>query len=656
MHSPSTHRFSCFALAVVSTTTIAANVANADEIIVASEILRGAEYLSDVQTGYQVDVTSFGGSLRSDGDFVVAGSPSSEFIAIDDPLQLASASGLLNIELHSIRNDATRRLVITAVALAQELPFDPSACDQVWEFGRAVDIDDLGSEEDGSRRCRVVASWHRFASSFCTPRRQAGIFEVTFEANGTANWSINQVLDEPSFGTDYGASIAVEDDRLLVGDPSGGDFPAGGLVHHYTMHSSAYSLADTFEPFGVDSMDFGDCAFDLEDRFLFEGRDDIFGGDLDLSEDGVLAVIGAPGTVDSQANGKGRYTDDAGAIYLVRFDQGSPELRMIPNPDSGSITSCTSGRSGCSPSSEHAQPDGFGTSVAVTLIEDEGIYRVAATAPNDFGLVRGDDGNGGICEEDLGADQGLCRTESGSITVYDFSELGGWPVDGYQWQPEPTLHLSPSGESARTGNWTLAYASIGGHVNGHDAANQVPDFALGGSLDLDGAQILIGGPSGTITGNDTSINDPNCDDWPEAGSERRGSAIFFRLPTNSEETPDSHGELTPSDTDYPSSARFGEAVALVQGHAVVSLAIPESTQCSSQSDIDCVAMGSIYMFDLPDRSNPIPGDLDNNGIVNGADIGLLLTVWGTNNPLGDLNGDGWVSGPDLGLLLVNWNS
>ena len=479
---------------------------------------------------------------------------------------------------------------------------------------------------------------------------------MTFEANGTVNWSINQVLDEQSFGTDYGASIAVEGDRLLVGDPSGGNFPAGGLVHHYTADSSDFALANTFEPFGVDSMDFGDCTFDLEDRFLFEGRDDIFGGDLDISEDGVLAVIGAPGTVDSQASGKNRYTDDAGAIYLVRFDIASPELRMIPNPDSGSLAACASGNGGCSPSSEHAQKDAFGTSVAVTMIEEAGVYRVGATAPNDFGLVRSDDGNGGTCEEDLGVDQGDCRTESGSIIIYDLAGFDDWPSSEYEWRPEPTLNLSPSGEAALMGNWTLAYASIGGHGNGTAGGSQVPDFVLGGSLDLDGELVLVGGPDGAVTRDDTPIGDPNCADWPESGSERRGSAIYLRLPTNSEETPDAHGELAPSDTDYPSSARFGEAVALIQGRAVVSLAIPESTQCTVQSDIDCVAMGSIYMFELPDRTNPITGDLDNNGVVDGSDIGLLLTVWGTNNPLGDLNGDGWVGGPDLGLLLVNWNS
>jgi len=47
------------------------------------------------------------------------------------------------------------------------------------------------------------------------------------------------------------------------------------------------------------------------------------------------------------------------------------------------------------------------------------------------------------------------------------------------------------------------------------------------------------------------------------------------------------------------------------------------------------------------------GDLDGNGVVNGADLGVLLNQWGTNGSA-DLNGDGVVNGADLGMLLNAW--
>ncbi|MBL9140574.1 MAG: hypothetical protein JNK53_01795, partial [Phycisphaerae bacterium] len=47
------------------------------------------------------------------------------------------------------------------------------------------------------------------------------------------------------------------------------------------------------------------------------------------------------------------------------------------------------------------------------------------------------------------------------------------------------------------------------------------------------------------------------------------------------------------------------------------------------------------------------GDIDCNGAVDGADLGLLLSNWGQPGS-SDLNGDGSTDGADLGLLLSNW--
>ncbi|MBM4114321.1 MAG: hypothetical protein FJ252_00395 [Phycisphaerae bacterium] len=49
----------------------------------------------------------------------------------------------------------------------------------------------------------------------------------------------------------------------------------------------------------------------------------------------------------------------------------------------------------------------------------------------------------------------------------------------------------------------------------------------------------------------------------------------------------------------------------------------------------------------------IPGDLDSNGRVDGADLGILLGAWGTSGPA-DLDQSGSVGGGDLGILLANW--
>jgi WD40 repeat protein len=48
------------------------------------------------------------------------------------------------------------------------------------------------------------------------------------------------------------------------------------------------------------------------------------------------------------------------------------------------------------------------------------------------------------------------------------------------------------------------------------------------------------------------------------------------------------------------------------------------------------------------------GDINDDGAVNGADLGLLLGAWGTAACEADLNDDGVVSGADLGILLGAW--
>ncbi len=50
---------------------------------------------------------------------------------------------------------------------------------------------------------------------------------------------------------------------------------------------------------------------------------------------------------------------------------------------------------------------------------------------------------------------------------------------------------------------------------------------------------------------------------------------------------------------------------------------------------------------------PLVGDLNSDGLVDGADLGLLLAAWGAN-AAGDLNGDGVTDGADIGILLGAW--
>jgi glucose/arabinose dehydrogenase len=71
--------------------------------------------------------------------------------------------------------------------------------------------------------------------------------------------------------------------------------------------------------------------------------------------------------------------------------------------------------------------------------------------------------------------------------------------------------------------------------------------------------------------------------------------------------------------------------------------------------------GQIYKIipasgDGPCAPPPAPGDLNGDGRVDGADLGLLLAGWGTcGTPCpGDLDANGVVNGADIGILLGSW--
>ncbi|MCP4795531.1 MAG: hypothetical protein GY885_05160, partial [Phycisphaeraceae bacterium] len=65
---------------------------------------------------------------------------------------------------------------------------------------------------------------------------------------------------------------------------------------------------------------------------------------------------------------------------------------------------------------------------------------------------------------------------------------------------------------------------------------------------------------------------------------------------------------------------------------------------------DDVATANIFVPAGGGGDNPY--DLNGDGIVNGADIGLFLALWGDVDGPGDFNADGIVNGADFGMLLA----
>ncbi len=59
--------------------------------------------------------------------------------------------------------------------------------------------------------------------------------------------------------------------------------------------------------------------------------------------------------------------------------------------------------------------------------------------------------------------------------------------------------------------------------------------------------------------------------------------------------------------------------------------------------------------DIPDACEIALGDFNLDGCIDSGDLGLLIALWGIQDPpFGDLNGDGVIAAADLGLLIGNW--
>ncbi|MCA9286721.1 MAG: hypothetical protein KDA22_15970, partial [Phycisphaerales bacterium] len=80
----------------------------------------------------------------------------------------------------------------------------------------------------------------------------------------------------------------------------------------------------------------------------------------------------------------------------------------------------------------------------------------------------------------------------------------------------------------------------------------------------------------------------------------------------------------------------------------------------SSEPFDTVVLEGISTLTIDDLIVPelppfLEGDLDGDGVVGGADLGILLSGWGWPNP-GDLDDNGVVDGADLGILLSLWTA
>ena len=96
---------------------------------------------------------------------------------------------------------------------------------------------------------------------------------------------------------------------------------------------------------------------------------------------------------------------------------------------------------------------------------------------------------------------------------------------------------------------------------------------------------------------------------------------------------------------------------LTEANPIVEITIPDNFTGELEYLCDIGQHCAAGMDGVINVISPsIPGDFNNDGLVNGSDLGLLLSAFGSSDPVYDLNEDGSVNGGDIGLLLAAWSS
>ena len=304
----------------------------------------------------------------------------------------------------------------------------------------------------------------------------------------------------------------------------------------------------------------------------------------------------------------------SGSAYIFQRDAGGPD-------NWGQVAELTA--------ADAAGADFFGW--FVSLSGDTAI--VGAWADDDDGI---ESGSAYIFQSDFGGPGNWGQVVKLTASDAARSDSFGWSVS----LSRDTALVGAPGHDDHAANSGAAYIfqrDLGGPDNWGEAAKLTASDAA--TRDTFGSAVSLS--------DDTAIASATGDD---DGGHLTGSAYVFRRDAGGK---DNWGEIVKLTAKDPAPIdQFGSAVAVDGETAIVGTAwddeaCPKDPSCNS---------GSVYLFDVGDTRSP--GDLNCDGVFNGADIDPFFLALGDPpayllqfpncNPLnGDMNGDGRLDGGDI---------
>lgn len=194
-----------------------------------------------------------------------------------------------------------------------------------------------------------------------------------------------------------------------------------------------------------------------------------------------------------------------------------------------------------------------------------------------------------------------------------------------------TLYCVQFGVEANTGNDRVCTLNVYRDINGGN-----PTTPVGGAADLQ----LLGSQPVTIAGSDDLTVLTVSFNTPIVIPANTVTVVELVVP------PQSPGSIFPGCSTDPETAPtfiMAPNCGLNTFATMASIGQPQARWIQN------------LVIDVGATTDPCPADLDGNGEVDGADLGLLLGAWDTSGP-GDIDGSGLVDGADLGLLLGAWGT
>ena len=312
-----------------------------------------------------------------------------------------------------------------------------------------------------------------------------------------------------------------------------------------------------------------------------------------------LTVIG--GTLDPSSPALEVSIDNEGPISYPMSGSGSNWTATLPSVDCGQTMS-----------------------VAFTAnLQGGGQYRYPSVGELDIDVIT----NLVIAfEDDMESGAG------GWTTSNDGASAGAWELADPIATTSAGLQYAPGDAASGTFCWVTQNGLPGGSA---------------GTADLDGGPVTLTSPVFDISGEDATVSFS----WWFANDDYGTSAQDTLLVQVSNGGPWVTARSITND-----SAGWNVASFQVSDHVSPSSTMQVRFQAadSPNNSLTEVAIDDIMVQRIECEADDCPADLNGDGSIGGADLGLLIAAWGTDG--GDLNGDGITNGADLGLMIAEFGS